>query len=101
MVPAPWEDVICKCGVGANEDIICNLNTAPDLHPALDGDTIAERRIAFDKDPVANVAVLTNKRAGEDMGKSPDFGSQTDVSGFNDSSRMNKHIYEAKSYFFQ
>ncbi len=79
MILGAWKKIICKCRIGSDKDIILETNPAPDLDPALYGDTISKSRVAFNEDPVANIAVFANDSARKNMGKGPDFCASSDL----------------------
>lgn len=47
------------------------MNALPNGDAALDGDIISEAGTTFNEDVVTNIARLTDRRIGKDMGKSP------------------------------
>jgi hypothetical protein len=63
--------VIGEGDVRADEGVIGQSQSVPELHTTLDRHVVADDDIVFDEDVIADIAVLPDPRAGQNMGKRP------------------------------
>ena len=80
--------VVGKCNVGADEDVILDPQPIPQLHPALDRDTIADHDIVLDQYMCTDVAVAADPGPGQHHDVLPDARSRTDVGTLDISQRV-------------
>jgi len=71
VIETPWKNIVCKCSVRADEHIIGNVNTAPNLNTAFDSDAISYECVSFDKDPITDITVFANDRTEKNMRERP------------------------------
>ncbi len=70
--------VVGKGDVGADEDVILDPQPIPELHPALDRDTIADHDIVLDQYMCTDVAVAADPGLRQHNDELPDSGSLAD-----------------------
>ncbi len=71
MVPTLRVTIICESYVGANENIIFDRDSIPDLNARLYGHPIADDDVIFDEAVSADVAVFSDDRTFEDDAELP------------------------------
>ena len=64
--------------IGADENIVFDGDSVPELHTALDRHSVADMHIVFDERLIADIAVRADDSAWQHVGKRPDPGSTTD-----------------------
>src|SRR5271165_2024618 len=60
-------EVIRENSIGADKYVISEGNTVPQSHAVLNRDSITDRDVRLDESVIADIAMLTNKRAGHDV----------------------------------
>ena len=75
---AAREAVVGEGDVGADEDVILDPQPIPELHPALDRDTIADHDIVLDQYMCTDVAVAADPGLRQHNDELPDSGSLAD-----------------------
>ena len=76
---AARERIVGECGVGTDEDIVFQRDAIPDLHAALDGDSVTDDDVVLNEYAVTNIAVGADAGAREHMGKGPNPSASSDV----------------------
>ena len=89
---AARKHVIRKSSIRADENIVFNRYSIPQLNTAFNRHAIADAHIVFDKDVIANVAIFADDRFGQDVRKSPDTRPRTDRFCFDQGMRMSEII---------
>ena len=87
-----WIPVIGKGHVWSNEDIIFQLDSIPDLHAGLDGDSVANHHIIFDETMRTDIDILANNGAGQHDDILPDATAGPDVFGLHLRCFMDKDV---------
>lgn len=67
----PRKTVIGKGGVRADENIVLDADSVPELHATFNRDPVSDYDVVFDENMVANIAVRANPGARQHMGKCP------------------------------
>ena len=84
MLPAARKGIVGERGVGADEHVVLQCDSVPDLDAALDGDAVADANVVLDKGLVADIAGCADHRAGEDVGIRPDTRAGAHRRAFDD-----------------
>ena len=69
---APREGIIGESHVGPDEHIVFEPDAVPQLHTALDGDTITDNDVILYEYVIAHITVRTDYRTRQDVGEGPD-----------------------------
>jgi hypothetical protein len=84
------EEIVCKSGVWANEDIVAHTQAVPELDTRLHRYAIPQDDIVLDENVIANVAVLAYDCARQNVRERPHLGSVSNTIAFADTLRMNE-----------
>lgn len=76
--------IVGKSSGRTDEDVIFNGDAVPEKNTTLNGHTISNSNPAFDESVIANIAVFSDSRAGQQMGEGPDPRALADRSAFFD-----------------
>ncbi len=81
-------------GVGADEYIVFDARSIPQLNAVLDGDAVANDHVVFDEHLLADIAVAADRGAFKDMRIRPNARAFADSCGFDDGLLMLKIAHE-------
>ena len=81
--------VVGKRDVGADKHIVTNAQAVPQLHAALDIDAVANNYVVLDQAMRADIAVFSDRGAGQNDDKLPDARGCADGGGLGVCQRMN------------
>ena len=84
MLPAARKRIVGEGGVRADEDVVLERDSVPDLDAAFDGDAISDAHVVLNEGLIANIAGGADHSAGQDVGVRPDARSRAHRRGFDD-----------------
>jgi hypothetical protein len=86
------EKIIGERRIGADKYVIAESDTIPNLNAALEGNSIADTDIIFNEYMVADIAIFTDVRVGQEVCECPNSGSLPDMFSFHYCMIVHEHV---------